>query len=41
MKKFYKFINILAIAAVACIAFQSCGPTKYGCPERMNIDITK
>lgn len=41
MKKVFKFINVIAIAALACVVFQSCGPTKSGCPERLSIDIVK
>lgn len=41
MKKVYKYINIVALALVAGVIFQSCGPTKSGCPERLNISIAK
>lgn len=37
MKKIYKYISIVLFACCTVVSLQSCGSSKSGCPERMEI----
>ncbi|OJU77605.1 MAG: hypothetical protein BGO09_05350 [Bacteroidetes bacterium 47-18] len=41
MKKIYKYISIVLFACCAVVSLQSCGSSKSGCPERMEISSWK